>query len=198
VIVGIGIVVNNDRCEIVIPMSTDDVTLDGNQLCRDAKDAVTNTLIPVLLDCLSADAYVSYVLVEGMVDGKVPTRQVFGPTDFPGTRAAGAMPSQVAALAVWYEDAADAITGERTRVAKNFIPGIADTDVVHDLIQTTLFNNIVSFCNLLVTGVSFTGTKTWYRVLAAIRTPAAGLRRVLITGPRNYVATQRRRLVPRL
>ena len=196
VTLSIGINVNGDRCEIVLPCATDDTTLSANDLCADAVHAVGAVARPLILSCISPDAYISFIAADGMVDGKVPFRQVYAPTDYPGVLTGAAMPSQVAGLLVFYEEGADVVTGERIRVAHNFIPGIPETEVTGDLVSASLFPALTNLALQLKGPMADTGTKNWYRVLATIRTTATAVRRIGNTGAREWVATQRRRLVP--
>lgn len=200
----IGIVTNNDRTAIVMPMATDDPDVNFNQLCDNlVTDAATN-LLPTLLDCLSADATVTHISAEGMLKGTIPMRSnLAGAVSVVGTRAAGAVSSQVAALLAFYANPDDIPAEARIRVAKTFVPGIADGDVTGDKISSNLSAALVLFQELLGQGFDKGGTGgyKWYRINgrpAGSPNASTTVVRNARGNVRDYVCTQRRRLTPRV
>jgi len=201
VVLTVGIVSNSDRCCIVLPIATDNTSLDDVTRC---KDAVTSfaAIIAQLQACISSDAYISFIQGEGMTDGMIPNRQDFTITTYLGTRDAPAAPSQVAALIIFYRDPAHALTGERMKIGKNFIPGLAQNDLSGDHVVAGLGANLQTFADTLQNGFNSSGgggSQKWYRYLntPVPRTTGTHLKAVTGQTQRGYVATQRRRLVPR-
>lgn len=199
VIVGVGIRVGNDRTEILVPMAGDGFTLTPDQLARAAVDAMENNGLPVLLPCLSSDAEVSYISGEPMQNGNVPFRKDYPAGTNPGTRAAGAAPSNVAALLSFYGDPTQTPPGGRTRIGKNFLAGIAKGDLVGDLLVGALQAVLQTLADALFGGIASTipGGGQWYRVVKALRGATQALQNIVIDEARDYVTTQRRRLLPR-
>lgn len=200
VILTVGIRTSGDRCAIVIPIVTDNVALDAKTLCQNAADSADSELIAILQPCLSEDAYISFVQTVGMVDGKIPARIDYGPTEFPGTGAATCETSQVAGLIGFYADPADLPAGSRMRFSKNFIPGIPDPDITGDTISSGLQTYLEALAEGLAEGftAATAPTKKWYRVMATPSDHAAphDCMRVGVYLARFYSGTQRRRLVP--
>lgn len=199
VIVTVSILCGADRTAIVIPLATDDGGLAPESICVDAVAAVQNTVVPLIQDCLSADASVMAVAAEGMMDGTIPFRRDFPVGFFAGNRGAGLMPSQVTGLAIFYGDPADIGPGLTMRCGKTFMPGLCSADVVVDTIVGALEGALEAFAAALLNGFNTNlGGGKWYRVLAkaASTSIVQALRRTIVKAIRKYVATQRRRLVP--
>lgn len=201
VIVSIGIVCNNDRQEIVFPMSNTDAGLDAANRCNDAVMTVVGTIVPAIQNIMSADAYVSFVQAEGLRPGCIPARLDYIPATFPGNRAAGPAPSNVAALLAFYADPDDLNLGQRTRVAKTFIPGIAAGDLVGDKVVGAVLGLMITMANFMLGGMGTQlGGGNWYRICGTSGRvpPMDPLKCVRLRDAfaRDYVATQRRRLLP--
>jgi hypothetical protein len=199
-VVTIGIRSSGDRCEIVLPMATDKVSLTAKDLCLDVCSALDVSTLDLLAACLSEDAYISFVQAVGMDDGFVPARLDMAPTDYPGTGTPDCETSQVAGLIVYYAEPADLAPDQRMPVGKNFIPGIPDDDLTGDAISSGLQTNLEAFADELCNGFEAVGggSYKWYRVMA---TPPKGsegvdLMRVGVFYARGYSGTQRRRLIP--
>lgn len=189
-----------DRTACVFPFATDDGALDFNTLCTDCVLAIQTSILPPLLDCISQDSFVRYIQVEGMMDGMVPSRIDFAAGAFPGTRAHSSIASQVAALVAFYGDPADLGPGVPMRVGKMFLAGISINDVTNDIIQAGLKAALETLASALQSGFATDGGGgKWYRVLArtVVRNVATAVRRTIGGIVRDYVATQRRRLIPR-
>ncbi len=197
VIVTVGCVTNNDRWEIVMPFASIHVH-DGLSICSDAGIGFAADALPLLVACLSSDTQVMFIQVEGMVDGSVPARKDYAPGAQVGTRAAGTLPTSVAALIDWYGDPAQTLPSGRTRIGKNFIAGIAATDVVGDHVQSSLGGVLQAFGLHCMDG--FTGgdgTTLYYRVIrGSDRVSGQTLANARAVVIREYVVTQRRRLTP--
>lgn len=202
VLVTIGIMSGVDRAEIVIPMATDSTTLVPENLCFDAVEAIQDgSVLADLALCLSSDSYIMFVAAEGMMDGTVPYRTDYSPTNYPGQRSSGVQASNCGALAVFYANPADLGPGVAMRVGKNTIPGLASVDVVQDLLVDNLHTLVQTWADLFITGLESGGGgagKKWYRVLAKASQTAVAelLKRVVTAVVRKYIATQRRRLTP--
>ena len=198
VIVTIGIQNVLDRCAIVLPLGTS-ATFDKVLGCQQVCTGIFDTIMPLLLACISENSYVTFIAAEGMVDGVIPHRNDYIPTDNPGTRSGVPMPSQVAGLLAFYEDPDDATPGSRMRVGKNFLPGISTNDVEGDHLDDALLSAMQALSEALVSGFMDSASNEWYRVLAAPkpRTPGTALKRIAAHNERGYVCTQRRRLIPR-
>lgn len=208
----IGVVVNGDRMSMVMCEVCDASGLDKVNTCEDAVTSALSTLLPILLPCLAPGAYISYVQAEGMVDGMVPYRLDFGPTEHPGTGTSGdTMPSQVAGLLIFYGDPDDAVEGDRMKFAKTFVPGLPKADVSGDIVNSPTSSALVSLANMLQEGFvssAFPPSK-WWRVIAPPRIPATPPKTGTVPAPdgtyvirtrtslaRFYLATQRRRQLP--
>lgn len=199
VIASIGVVCNGDRMEIVFPLSTDDGGLNAATESFDATTSIQNNLIGPLQNIISADGYISFIQAEGMTPGSIPDRHDFTAITFPGNRAAGAAPSNVAALMVFYADPTDLAAGERMRTGKNFIPAIAANDITGDRIAVTLQGLIAVLGGIMLNGFATqAGGGNWYRVISP--NPRTGHPTELVRSDamiaRGPVATQRRRLLP--
>lgn len=197
----VGIRVNGDRTAIVLPVATDDDSLLPKNLCEDAVAAFAANALATLLDCLSVDAWVSFIQAEGMDTGFTPSRLDYGSTDKPGTGGVTCETSQVAALIVFYAEFDDLPPNARMRVGKNFIPGVADGDVGGDAISAGLLGHLDDFADKIANGYAGVATpsKKWYRVIAAPPVLAGNVQdldRVGVYQVRGYTGTQRRRLIP--
>lgn len=201
VILTVGIRTPQDRAAIVLPLSTNDSSLDARGLCTNAALAFESECIPLLVAGLGASAYITFLQAVGMVDGFIPARTDYGPLDHPGTRTGPGECSQIAALCIYYALPSDLPANGRMRVAKNFIPGLSDTDVQGDYIAAAVQTALDTFLEKICNGFADTSTpsSTWYRVLATPTSRAAGqvVTRVGLAMTRLYVGTQRRRLIPR-
>lgn len=199
VVLSIGLISNDDRCEIVLPMCNDNNVIIQAQVNRDAVDAAIAHVLPLLVAILSSDTYVSFVQSEGIQLGTIPYRTDFAAADWPGTRASGSVPSQVAALMTFYAEPTDLSGTEKMRAGKNFIPGLAAVDITGDKVSLTVTALILALGQALLTGYATdSGTGKWYRIVST--TPRTGhptepVRCDAIIA-RRVVATQRRRLLP--
>jgi hypothetical protein len=186
---------------MVFPIGSDNTTMLADTMCQQAFLDFKSTIVPLIADCISSDAQITAISVEGMINGKVPYANQFN-TPVDGTRGAGCVPNQVAALLSWYQDTEDTGPGVRESVAKNSIPGVCKTDVTIDTVETSLFTAMATLALDLQDGWTntVTGDKKWYRVLKRPknRTTTEKLDRIRAIAPRGYVVTQRRRLTPRL
>lgn len=200
VVLTVGIRANGDRCAIVIPLATDSPSLDAKSLCYQAVQDFDGLVADILCGALSENAYISFLQAEGMDDGKIPFRMDYSPTDQPGTEDGPCETSQVAGLIVFYADPEDVPGGGRMRVAKNFIPGVPDADIVGDAVSSNLGTALDAIAVVLAEGyvVGSGSTAKWYRVIAAPPSGSSGvgLIRVGVWVTRGYTGTQRRRLIP--
>jgi hypothetical protein len=200
VILTLGINVNGDRAAIVLPIAIDSSTPDKNDLCADAVQSAIDSMIGFWTGSMSDAAYFSFCSAEGMVNGYVPARKDFDPTDFPGTLVAISNPSQVALLMRWYADASFAPPG-RMKVAKTYLPGIPQTSINGDVWDDGIVGTgIRAILDKMYNGwnsTNFSGS-VYRRYLATPRprTPGTPLIRIF---ERNYdlrCSTQKRRLQP--
>lgn len=201
VMLTIGFSCSGDRAAIVLPVGISTTTIDPATICYDAVTSFETTVLPTLLACLSANCNVTHIQGESMIDGVVPFRKDYGPTAQVGTGSTALFPSNVTGLMVFYEDPVDSPAGARMRVGKNFIPGIDAAGAVGDILSSAIVSLIQNLADRLLQGwvSTLAPTALWYRFLSAPATRVAGqqIRRVIIDYARNYVATQRRRLIPR-
>lgn len=199
VILTVGVQSGYDRVACVIPLCADD-SIPPVSGCQSALEGWGASIRDSFLACMSSLAFLRFVQAEGMIDGMIPYREDYAPTDFPGTRGATIMPSQVTGLCVFYEDPADAVVGARMRVGKNFIPGLCADDIAQDFLVPDLVTAIAGFATAMQAGFAGSiGSHTFYRVLAGdVRSPAGTpIKRVITAQARGYVCTQKRRLIPR-
>ena len=195
-IVTIGVVGNADRTAIVFPLATNG-TVDPITGAQDLITGIETTILDEITPCFSEDGQITFVSAESMVDGHLPARSDYDDNTYPGTRASGAVSSQVASLLIFYSDPADLPPDGRVRVGKNFIPFVPEDDLSGDIISDPLSSNIEALGYDLLNGFS-AGSNTFYRVIAAdsTRTPGTPLIRSAQRTARGYVGTQRRRLIP--
>lgn len=200
VILTIGIRSHGDRCAMVLPMVADTASADDKQLCEDACESADANLMASIVACLSESAYVSFIEAQGMMDGLVPHRIDYGPADNPGTGTAGAEPSQIGGLLIFYADPEDINEGNRIRVGKTTVPGIPDDDVVNGVVDSGLAGYLDSLAQVLSEGYTNSGSGggKWYRVCSApdIRTFPQDIIRTGKYLSRGYLGTQRRRITP--
>ena len=198
VILTCGFTTGHDRWAIVLPVATDDNTLNPITLCSDAVNAFVALELNHLMAIFAADTNLNYIQAEGMVDGRVPYRTDIAPGGEPGTLGATSMPRNVSALTAFYVDPGQTLSTGRERVGKTFFAGISADEVVGDIVQNVLLTAITLFCNEIVNGYNTNaGGGKWYRVGKAVRTTATALPNIVAVQVRDYVATQRRRLMPR-
>jgi len=208
-VITIGIVVNNDRTAITFPVWFDGDPTDENDVGQAAVNAVEEHILPLITPLISSDAYMSFVQAEGMLVGWVPSRTSYDSSNWPGGGSAGAMPSATSGLIVFYEDARD-ITDDAKKIGigKIFVPGIPRDIVVGDAIDESWVTDGLALALKLQNGYhppTIETSLTFYRVLSKPTkdppNPAPGpdtvLNRVFACAARGYVATQRRRLIPR-
>jgi hypothetical protein len=206
----IGVVVNNDRTVITAPMGWDGSIEDENAIAASLCNALQEQTFTELRALLSADAYISYVSAEGFYPGQVPFRIDYPSTSFPGTLSADPVPSQVAGLLFFYQDARSHGFGrKRIRMGKTFIPGIPKDQTVKDDLIDAWHTAAITLAVHWQSGFSSSVLNpdvTWYRVLSKLTknpdgttpvNPDTDLLPVFECGARDYVCTQRRRLVPR-
>jgi len=199
-IVTIGIRVNTDRCAIVMPFVTDDVVLDELTFCNDLVITAQTHILTSLTAVMSVQSYVSFIAAEGMIDGRIPYRVDYAPTDHPGLLTGPPVPSQVSGLVIWYEDPRDVVAGHKLRVAKNFIPGLPSANVTGNIIDSALVDTLQALADNSQNGYETNaGSGKWYRCLAAPRprTPGTSCKRTTGQLGRDVVYTQKRRLIPR-
>lgn len=196
----VGVVCNGDRMEVVIPVGSDDPGIIALNIGQDAVEAFEATVLPLLLDCLSQSAYVSFIACEPLNNGQLPFRKDYAALAQPGTAGLGAAPSQVAGLIVFYCDVTQLQPGDRTCVGKTFIPAVPQDDLDGDIIASApLKTAYLAFANAMVNGWNtiLAGGK-WYRVTSfnSHLTNPDHLLAVSGSVVRQYVATQRRRQIP--
>lgn len=217
VILSAGLLVNGDRCVMVMPLLYDG-TMDPVTGCVDAVAGFVSVPMAALIACLSSDAELTYVQAEGMVDGVVPYRTNFEAGSTPGTLSAGAMSSQVGALLDFYADPADLGPGDKMAVARNTIPGIPKAEVAGDTISGVLKLLVEAFGATLQPGFlsSISPPNVWQRCLSVpvtvtpnplyppgrpknfyTRPAGQNVRRTVNYSCPGYVATIRKRLTPR-
>lgn len=189
---------NGERWAIVQPVASDAAGLNGVNRCRDAVDSWNAAPQIDFLNICSSDLSITFIQAEGMVPGSVPYRIDFALNTVIGTRAAGALPMNVAGLLSYYEDPSQVPVGEKIRVAKTFIPGLADGDVVGNTVGVGATAPMEQYGNSMQNGYQslFDVTKKWYRVISASTNPAFILLNIVQHNARDYLATQRRRLTP--
>ena len=115
VILSIGMVGGANRMEMVVPLFINTLLDDKDAMCEDAVNSFVNAVIGDLQDCMSSDAYISYLAAEGMRDGLIPFRADYASTTYAGSGDAGLIPPTVACLATFYAASTDLPSGGRMR-----------------------------------------------------------------------------------
>lgn len=202
VILTIGLLTGQDRWAIVLPVATDDATAQSNptNACTNAVTAWVNNGLSLLTPCIASDTSIVYVQGEGMVDGHIPFRQDFAPGVEVGSQGTVSLSRNCSVLGVYYVDPSQTLTTGRERVAKNFIAGIDAASVVGDIAQIAVTSAVQTFIDAMAAGfhtASGPPYPTWYRVGKAVRTTGQALPNIVVTAVREYIVTQRRRMIPR-
>jgi len=201
VLLTVGMVVNTDRCALVMPMCLSNPTPDLNVMCNDAAVSFEDNAMADFQNCFGAKAEVRYLQAEGMQDGAAPARNDFSSGTYMGSAGSGdTLPASCGILVVWYEDVIDVTPPDRIRVAKNTIPGIPSSEWDGDTLNGTLQTAAETWAELVQNGFasSLYPSYKWYRFLAAPkpRVTLQQVKRVFNIEVRGYVGTQRRRNVP--
>jgi hypothetical protein len=214
-IVTLGMVISGERAAMVFPMGCPEFGSDGDQLCASAVTAFDESFVDLICACIATDCYVDFIQADGMVDGNIPSRLVYSPTDKPGLYPGNAGAQQVAALITMYKTGHGDASTDRQRMAHNFLPGIASSRWSGGVLDSGTVTTIhAAFNALLFTGVTDSGRgETWFRYLstpftvvanpdpppATIKTRPGGkhLEKIGAWDIRRYPATQKRRLLPR-
>jgi hypothetical protein len=203
VILTIGCICNGEPFQLVMPLATDSSTLTDSNLCQDAVLSFDPGILPDLVPVMSSDAYVAFLQAVGMRPNKIPFRQPYQPTVYPGTAPAGAIPNQDAAIGAIYQDPNDLAAGQkRIRQARTFFAGLAHEQVSGNVITSTLASSIITVMNDLQGGWTSVadGSYNWYRVLDVPKPTSVSqpIRRLIAVEVRGSIYTQKRRVVPRL
>lgn len=196
----VGVVSQGDLQEVVMPLASNDNTLTYDTMCQDAVNAfIASGPLTLFKGCMGSGAFVRFISAEMLILGGIPYRLDFGSTVHPGTLGTTPMPSSVAGLMVYYAEGADLLTTERMRVGKTFMPGVPMSHVTGDFIDGTLKTAYEGLAQTLLTGfITIAAGGNWYRVLSGDvqQIDPTNLIRSSTAIVRNYVATQRRRMVP--
>ena len=202
-ILTVGMVCSNERFAYVMPIVTDSTSLDASTMCKDACLSFEAGPLTDILALTSVDAYCTYIQATGMTPGSVPYREPFNSTDHPGVETGAALPTQVAALGVIYQDPADEGIGvKRIRQARIFLTALSGGQVNNNEVNSTLLTNILNLMIDLQAGwsSSLDSSHSWYRVLDVPKPTSTGqpVKRLLVPDARGGIYTQKRRLTPRL
>lgn len=200
-ILTIGGICNGERVANVEPYIFDGATFDLVGACNDLLTSWQTAGRGAWLDAISEDYRLAFISAEGMIDGRIPSRVDFGPSEYPGAIAEPALPTSVAGLVAYYQDPADVAAGSRIRVAKTFFPGLPDSLVTGQTVDAGQGLKYYTYGTAVTEGITSAGTPSqkWWRVLSAPKPRTAGqtVQRIASVEQRLYVATQKRRLVPR-
>jgi len=205
VILTVGMKVHGDRCAIVIPLATDGPPLNVDTLCNDAVEAFNTSCVGILTPCLSQDTQVCFLNAEHMELNTLPSRMDLGGAEaIMGEVESDALPCNITGLCIFYGDPADLVLPGRLRLGKMFMPGVPSGEVTADRVSATLQSAYQDFADLLLEGFPtlYAPSSSYYRMLAYPRPqPARSAAQILMgceqSVARGYVATQRRRLIPR-
>jgi len=201
VILTVGIVCNADRCAIVLPLGAPGSSIGIYDICTDAMLSFQTSVMSKLLACMAASSYVSFLSAEPMIDGGLPGRVDYDSTAHVGSVTGEALPSNTGGLMVFYRDPAGTFTSARTPVGKNTVPGVPTSQVVGDKPNNTYVGHLQDLADAMQDGWDSAGSPgdRWYRYLRAPfpRTPNTNLAGIANSQARGYLATQRRRFIPR-
>lgn len=200
-ILTIGLLVNGERCANVEPYGLAGGGVGPVLLASDLCNSWLAGQLSNYLAMISSDAQITFLAAEGMQDGVVPQRLDFAPGTHVGTNAAGASPTQVAALIIYYEDPADVVPGHRIRVAKTFVVGVPDGNIDGNAINSAQEGHLDNYGQQAQLGFAsvLNPSSTWQRMLSVPKPRAtpANIPRIVTFGARGGIYTQKRRLVPR-
>lgn len=199
-VVTVGIRAQGDRCAIILPMVADTASGADKQICQDCCESMDAELPGFITPCMSESAYISFIQAVGMMDGFLPHRIDYGPTENPGEGAEGIEVSLVGGLLIFYSEPDDIPEGMRIHVGKNTIPGLADDQITSGVPASGLSTYLDALAQGLAEGIANTGSGAgkWYRVCSApkIRTSPQPIIRTGKWLSRTYLGTQRRRQLP--
>lgn len=199
VIATIEISTPQDKTWIVLPMATDNTSpIPASRLCEHALEAISATIMPDILALLCQDASITRIQVESMVPGgNIPADLLINAGNEPGLRNGGVAPSQIGLLMDWYVNPAQHLSGNRQRVGKNTFAGLSRDDINGDLVVTALKTLAETFLTNFMNGYADgTAPNLWYRVGKAVRQTGQALPLIFAGTIRDYLGTQRGRIVP--
>jgi len=210
-ILSIDMLVENDYCQLVIPMIAGvagGTPSNYDRLSYNCVQAFKAKLTDFLAQ-LSEKAYVIGIGAEAMINGRIPYRENYtGDTTHQGSRggAVDVEPSSVGVVVDFYCATGDVATGTRTAVAHNTIPGIPEDDTGGNILTDALVGLWPDFWDdLVTTGWGDDDTAAggddlvWKR---AMRAPedrtnlALSVRLVIKAVVKRIVGSVRRRLAP--
>lgn len=201
ILLTVGASVNGDDMAIVLPLCTDYTPATDTSIAEDAVESFAAASISLLQACMSNDSYITFVAAESMIDGQLPYRADYDDTTYPGMGATGAAPSQVCGLVAFYQDPNDVLANAKIRVGKTFMFATPSSEISGDELSDAQVAAINAWASPVQQGIPSlaVGGSYFYRILAAPRTRATGqaINRTINAVVRGYVATQRRRLIPR-
>lgn len=195
----IGFYFNLQRAECVFPLVPDAPVTNTAQRCQKIATALRDDTYTALLASIPAGVEVKFTEVHSMTPGFIPARIDEVPGALVGTWATGTpIANQVAALGVFYtDDHATSPTG-RVRVGKTFLPGISETAVTGDIITSGFKAAFDAWLEKLTDGsIVDTDTFIYRRGVNSSGDPSQAVYRADSFMIRDYVVTQRRRLLPR-
>lgn len=193
--VEIDMLSNDERSMITQVWGDSTGAPDANEGCFNLAQAIINNVLDPLKDCISSDTEITGIRVYGVSPGFIPYSESFASGSLPGTRAAGTTPNQVAALAYYLPDAFDNF-GARLREAKDFIPGLANADIVKDLLVAGVKAAIAAFVGIIVAGIVDATGDAWHRIIGPLPSDPSKRMAAAQGGVRGSVKTQKRRLLP--
>lgn len=198
-IVTVHMIGGGQRAEIVVPFGNPDEDLSYLvDPCEEIVESfITGGPLDALQQCISEDAQIVGVSCELMTNGGAPYRRNFALGTYPGARAAGLAPQQVAALVAYYPANTDVPEDTRTPVARNFIPFLAESDLTAEILIEDLRDQLEAFNNAVLSfTVNFPVPRQFTRCMKILRDVGATIVAVQIARVRDYVGTIRRRLLP--
>jgi len=204
-ILTVGMKVHGDRVAIVIPIGTDAEPTNVDTLCNDLVEQFNSECMDTLTPCLSEDTQVCFLNAEHMEKNVLPSRMDLGGAEaIMGEAEGNAASCGTTGLCIFYGNPDDVPAPGRLRIGKMFIPGVPAGLITGDRVAGSLQAAYQAFADLLLEGFEcgLSQSTKYYRVLAyprpqPVRGAGDSLKRCEQALARGYVATQRRRMIPR-
>lgn len=164
-ILQVNVVNGFDRCMYVIPMMNGGTPVEGLDFCENLRAAAETNLIPLLQAAMAAEGAITGLTVVGMTPGKLPAQEFYSPEEYPGDIVGEVAPSQVSALLKFYGDPDDFSPGNRLRIAKTFLVGVAESAITLSKITGATIGAITAIAEAFIEGLEGADGSVWKRAM---------------------------------
>lgn len=202
VVLQVGVDSAGDQGIMVFPMINVGTPVDAMSLCDNCVAAWQSSGATLLQACIAEDAQINMFAGHGMLPGRIPSINFPPVDDLPGSLGENACAAQVAALVSWYGNPDDMSAGNKLRIARNFILGVAESMVDASRIVSALNTALSNFAQALITGLTGDEGALWKRGMRTVKRvdgvpdPDDEIPIVAVRNVKGKVATQKGRLDP--